>query len=52
LYATRDEYLPVVCKWLGSDPGVFPELSKNSQKMTFPLKNGIKKEDTEPASSF
>jgi len=23
----------MIHKWFGSDPGVFPELSKNSQKM-------------------
>jgi hypothetical protein len=33
LYVTGEEYLPVVCKWLGSDPGVFPGVSKNDPKM-------------------
>jgi len=36
------EYLPVVCKWFGSDMGVFPGLSKNGQRM-FPdlFKNDV-----------
>jgi hypothetical protein len=29
LYPTGEEYLPDVCKWLVSDPGVVKELSKN-----------------------
>jgi hypothetical protein len=33
LYPTGDEYLPVVGKWLVSDPGVLSGVSKNDQKM-------------------
>jgi len=33
LYATGDEYLPVVSKWFVSEPGVFPEVSKNGLSM-------------------
>jgi len=42
LYPTGDEYLPVICKWLESDPGVLSELSKYGQKM-FPgfFKNDV-----------
>jgi hypothetical protein len=52
LYATGANYLPVISKWFGSDPGDMSELLKNHPKMMFPIKNGIKKEDTKPASSF
>jgi len=39
-------------KWLVSDPEVIKAGLKNSPKMIFPIKKDIKKEDTEPASSF
>jgi hypothetical protein len=43
LYVTGDDYLPVVCKWLLSDMGVFPELSKNDQRVVFLFSKSHKK---------
>jgi hypothetical protein len=43
LYPTGDDYLPVVCKWLLSDMGVFPELSKNDQRVVFLFSKSHKK---------
>ena len=41
MYATGDDYLPIVSKWLLSDMGVFSGVSKNGQRVMFSI-GGVK----------
>jgi hypothetical protein len=41
LYATGESYPSIVPKWLLSDPGVFPGVSKNDRKIVEKLSREI-----------